>query len=62
MSHAEVTIHDLLIDWKVRRGNLNREIDFLKRHCEPRDGKHLLELQKMALELDRLISRYGFDA
>jgi len=57
-----VRLQDLLHDWKLRRGRLNQEIAYLDTHSCPSNDQALNELRGLALELDRLILQYGFDA
>jgi hypothetical protein len=59
---AKVTIQDLLADWRGRREALNREIAFWEESPVITPTPELKMLRQMALELDRLISRYGFNA
>ena len=59
---AKVTIHDLLADWRVRREALTREIAFWEKSPGITPAPPLRMLRRMALELDRLISQYGFNA
>jgi hypothetical protein len=56
---SEVTIADLIADWRVRRAALDREITF--RESDPGVMPFLppKKLRQMALELDRLIARYS---
>jgi len=59
---GRVTIHDLLADWRVRREALDREIAFWESSPGLAQAQSLRTLRQMALELDRLIARYGFHA
>jgi len=59
---AEVTIRDLLADWRVRREALEREIAFWESGPGLTPALSLKTLRQMALELDRLIAWYAFHA
>jgi hypothetical protein len=59
---SEVTIDDLIADWRVRSNALNREIAFFETGPGMAPALHLKTLRQMALELDRLIARYARNA
>jgi len=62
LAKQDVKLKDLLDDWKLRRLHLAREIEFLEGHPHSPNDKVLAEMRGLALELDRLIAQYDFDA
>jgi|HubBroStandDraft_2_1064218.scaffolds.fasta_scaffold2179399_1 hypothetical protein len=56
---AEVTIDDLIADWRVRRNVLEREIAFWESGPGITPAFPLRKLRRIALNLDRLIARYA---
>ena len=56
---SEVTIDDLIADWRVRRNALDREIACRESGLAVTPSLPLKKLRQMALQMDRLIARYA---
>lgn len=56
---AEVTIDDLIADWRVRRNALDREIAFTNAYPGLNPALPLKRLRHLARDLDRLIRQHA---
>jgi hypothetical protein len=56
---SDVTIDDLVADWRARRAALDREIYFRESVPYASPAPSLKSLRRVALELDRLIARHA---